>query len=98
MGGFFKNNQLMFARVGGILVVMFGLYQLGFFGSSSLLGRERRLPFKLDTLAMSPFTALVMGFTFSFAWTPCVGPVSYTHLDVYKRQTVWNLCWLTGGN
>ena len=74
MGGFFKNNQLMFARVGGILVVMFGLYQLGFFGSSSLLGRERRLPFKLDTLAMSPFTALVMGFTFSFAWTPCVGP------------------------
>lgn len=74
MGSFFKSNQLMFARVGGILIVMFGLYQLGFFGTSSLLGRERRLPFKLDTLAMSPFTALIMGFTFSFAWTPCVGP------------------------
>lgn len=74
MGSFFNNNQLMFARVGGILIVLFGLYQLGFFGTSSLLGRERRLPFKLDTLAMSPLTALVMGFTFSFAWTPCVGP------------------------
>lgn len=23
---------------------------------------------------MSPLTALLMGFTFSFAWTPCVGP------------------------
>ena len=23
---------------------------------------------------MSPVTALIMGFTFSFAWTPCVGP------------------------
>ena len=23
---------------------------------------------------MSPITALIMGFTFSFAWTPCVGP------------------------
>ena len=39
-----------------------------------MLGKERRLPFKLDALAMSPFTALLMGFTFSFAWTPCVGP------------------------
>ena len=74
MGNFFKSNQLMFARVGGILVVLFGLYQLGFFGTSQVLGKERRLPFKLDALAMSPFTALLMGFTFSFAWTPCVGP------------------------
>ena len=29
---------------------------------------------RLDRLAMSPLTALMMGFTFSFAWTPCVGP------------------------
>ena len=33
-----------------------------------------RLPFRLDRFAMSPVTALLMGFTFSFAWTPCVGP------------------------
>ncbi|WP_101877498.1 cytochrome c biogenesis protein CcdA [Lachnoclostridium edouardi] len=74
MGSFFKDNQLMFARIGGILVIMFGLYQLGLFGTSSVLGKERRLPFHLDVLAMSPVTALIMGFTFSFAWTPCVGP------------------------
>ena len=29
---------------------------------------------KADVLAMSPIVAFVMGFTFSFAWTPCVGP------------------------
>lgn len=74
LGSFFKTNQLLFARVGGILVVLFGLYQLGVFGTSTVLGRERRLPFSLNTLAMSPLTALIMGFTFSFAWTPCVGP------------------------
>ena len=73
-GSFFKDNQLIFARIGGILVVGFGLYQLGVFGSSSLLGKERRLPMKMDILAMSPIVAFVMGFTFSFAWTPCVGP------------------------
>ncbi len=74
LGTFFKSNQLLFARIGGVLVVLFGLYQLGILGTSRILGQERRLPFKLDVLAMSPITALIMGFTFSFAWTPCVGP------------------------
>lgn len=74
VGTFFNSNQAMFARIGGILVMLFGLYQLGILGSSDVLGKERRLPFQLDKLAMSPVTALIMGFTFSFAWTPCVGP------------------------
>lgn len=74
LGTFFKSNQLLFARIGGVLVTLFGLYQLGILGTSRILGQERRLPFKLDVLAMSPITALIMGFTFSFAWTPCVGP------------------------
>lgn len=74
IGRFFGRNQMLFARIGGILVFGFGLYQLGVFGTSRLLGKERRLPFKLDIMAMSPVTALILGFTFSFAWTPCVGP------------------------
>lgn len=74
LGNFFKSNQLLFARVGGILIFLFGLYQLGMFGTSSVLERDRRLPLSFDKLAMSPFSALLMGFTFSFAWTPCVGP------------------------
>lgn len=74
VGGFFHSHQAVFARIGGILVMLFGLYQMGIFGTSSVLGKEHRLPFRLDRLAMSPVTALLMGFTFSFAWTPCVGP------------------------
>ena len=38
------------------------------------LEREHRLPFRLDRWAMNPLVALILGFTFSFAWTPCVGP------------------------
>lgn len=74
LGAFFRENQLWFARIGGVLVILFGLYQLGVFGTSQALDRERRLPFRMDKWTMSPVTALVMGFTFSFAWTPCVGP------------------------
>lgn len=72
-GRFFSGNRMLLARIGGIIVILFGLYQLGLFGSK-LLNQEHRLPFHLDRLAMNPLVALVLGFTFSFAWTPCVGP------------------------
>lgn len=75
LGQFFRDNRLWFARVSGALMVLLGLYQLGVFGRSAALERERRLPFRLDGRTMGPLMALVLGFTFSFAWTPCVGPV-----------------------
>ncbi len=73
-GGFFQQYRRAFVIGGGILVILFGLYQLGAFGSSFFLARERRLPFKLDRFTMNPLIAFLMGFTFSFAWTPCIGP------------------------
>ena len=72
-GRFFSGNRMLLARIGGVIVILFGLYQLGIFGSR-FLSNEHRLPFRLDRLAMNPLVALVLGFTFSFAWTPCVGP------------------------
>ena len=73
-GSFFSENRLLLARIGGVIIILFGLYQLGVFGSSRVLGSEHRIPLHLEKMTMSPVTALIMGFTFSFAWTPCVGP------------------------
>ena len=74
-GRFFKGNQLLFARIGGIIVVLFGLYQLGFMGESRILNKQIRLPVQFEKMTMSPITALIMGFVISFAWSPCIGPV-----------------------
>ena len=74
LGQFFSGSRVWFARVSGAIMVLFGLYQLGIFGKSEAVEREHRLPLRLDKWAMNPVTALVLGFTFSFAWTPCVGP------------------------
>ena len=74
LGTFFTRNQTWFARISGIIMILFGLYQFGLFGRSRALENEHRLPFRLDRWAMNPLVALVLGFTFSFAWTPCVGP------------------------
>lgn len=73
LGKFFHNYQTWITRIGGIIIILFGLNQFGLFGNISS-GKEHRFHFSPSSLAMNPFTALVLGFTFSFAWTPCVGP------------------------
>ena len=73
-GSFFSEQRMLFARIGGILIVLFGLYQLGVFGSSKLLGGEHRIPLRLEKMTMSLVTALIMGFALSFTCAPCVGP------------------------
>ena len=73
LGSFFKDKQLLFTRIGGILIVILGLHQIGFL-KFKFLNRERKLHFRLQQTEMNPLAALLMGFTFSFAWTPCVGP------------------------
>ena len=73
VGRFLGAYGQWFARIGGVVVILLGLYQLGVLRSARLES-ERRIPLRLEKLTMSPWTALVMGFVFSFAWTPCVGP------------------------
>ncbi len=78
-GKFFTDNQMLFSRIGGILVILLGLVQLGIF-DKPFSGKEFKLPIKINALNMNPLTALLMGFVFSFAWTPCVGPALSTVL------------------
>lgn len=73
LGRYFSNNKLLITRVGGILIILLGLFQLGIF-DFSFLQKERKIKINLTNKKMNPFVALVMGFTFSFAWTPCIGP------------------------
>lgn len=73
LGSFFSNNKLLFTRIGGLLIVILGLFQIGIF-DISFLQKERKIQVKLADKKMNPIMALIMGFTFSFAWTPCIGP------------------------
>ncbi len=78
-GRFFTQNQMLFSRIGGIIVMVLGLMQLGIF-DKPFKGKELKLPIKINTIKVNPFTAFLMGFVFSFAWTPCVGPALSTVL------------------
>ena len=49
IGKFFTQYQMVFSRVGGILVIMLGLMQLGVF-DKLFKGKEYKLPVKLNVL------------------------------------------------
>lgn len=73
LGSFLGNNKALFARLGGVIIVILGLVQLGVL-KFNLLSGEHKLHLNLNYDNMNPIMAFIMGFTFSFAWTPCVGP------------------------
>lgn len=73
LGNFFNSKKLLFTRIGGILIILLGLFQLGIF-DFNFLQKERKFHLDLGNKKVNPLMALIMGFTFSFAWTPCVGP------------------------
>ncbi|HXE61379.1 MAG TPA: cytochrome c biogenesis protein CcdA, partial [Gemmatimonadaceae bacterium] len=74
------------ARVGGVLIILFGLYLLGVFDSRAL-DRERRIHFADKPVGY--LGTVLVGVAFGAGWTPCIGPILGSIL-VYT-STVANL-------
>lgn len=70
---FFQNADVWFMRIGGALIVLLGLIQLGVF-KLPFLERTLHISYDFTKKRMSLLLAFLMGFTFSFSWTPCIGP------------------------
>ena len=70
-GAFFLQNQLLFARVSGAVIVVFGLHFLGII-RIPFLDREARMD--AGDKGGSSFGAYILGLAFAFGWTPCIGP------------------------
>lgn len=72
LGQFLNQYQQVFITVSALIIILFGIYMLWPKKPVELQKEYRiRMPqFK----KMNPLVALIMGFLFSFAWTPYVGP------------------------
>ena len=73
LGTFFQKNSNLFTRIAGAIIIFLGLVQVGFI-DIKFLSKERRMKTNFLNKKMSPLIAYIMGLSFSFAWTPCVGP------------------------
>jgi cytochrome c-type biogenesis protein len=59
------------ARIGGVLMVLMGLWMLGVFQFGALQ-RERRI--HLSDKPLGYLGTIVVGIAFGAGWTPCLGP------------------------
>lgn len=66
--------QTWLARIGGVLVIIFGLFMLGFF-KLPFFRTDKRIPIPSWLELGKPSSSLFIGGTFAVGWTPCVGPV-----------------------
>jgi cytochrome c-type biogenesis protein len=65
-------HRVWVGRIGGLLVVLLGLYLIGAFNFGPF-ARERRV--HLATKPLGYFGTLVVGMAFAAGWTPCIGPI-----------------------
>ncbi len=70
--GSFINTEWFIVFCGAI-VVLLGLHQIGLF-NLAILNRENKVQIKRSGRRDMLGTYL-LGFTFSFGWTPCIGPI-----------------------
>ena len=59
-------------RIGGVLIIVLGLYLLGAFNFSAL-ARERRV--HIATKPLGYAGTVLVGMAFAAGWTPCIGPI-----------------------
>jgi len=72
LGGALKYYQLWIARIGGVLIILFGLVGLGVI-RIGWLEQERRLQFQHKPVGY--LGSALVGMAFGAGWTPCIGPV-----------------------
>lgn len=72
VGRLLREYQVWIARVGGFVIVLFGLYLLGL-RPGMFLQRERRVHLRDKPLGYLGST--LVGITFGAGWSPCIGPI-----------------------
>lgn len=72
LGSFFGIKRIWLQRIGGVLIILFGLHISGIL-KIGFLNREKRLTYRKKKFGY--FGSLLVGMAFAVGWTPCVGPI-----------------------
>lgn len=72
VGSFLRYNSDWIARIGGIVIIIFGLHLMGVFQLMPLL-KEKRV--HLADKPAGYVGTVAVGAAFGAGWTPCIGPV-----------------------
>ncbi len=88
-----SNNRSWMVRIGGGLLVVFGVHQLGWI-TMPLLNRTRRAEVAAGTPG-SVTSSFLVGVSFGAGWSPCVGPILGAILTMAAGQgSIERATWL----
>lgn len=73
-GEYVSGFRVWLGRLGGVMIIIFGLFMLGVFKIPALQVDKRIALPKFLKLG-APTSSFVIGASFAFGWTPCVGPI-----------------------
>jgi cytochrome c-type biogenesis protein len=82
-GRFLLQNKILFNRIAGIVIILFGLHVAGLF-QIKFLNYEKR--FNMNRKPVGVLSAFFVGLAFAAGWTPCIGPILATILIVASNQ------------
>lgn len=71
---FIDSYSEVISIIGGTLLIIFGLHQLGII-RIDVLNREAKPKLELGLDKMNFLKAFLLGFVFSLGWSPCIGPL-----------------------
>lgn len=83
IGHFLSTYQTYISTIGGILLIIMGLFSLDLI-KIPLLNREKIIHLKKKPLGL--FGSFVVGVTFSLGWTPCIGPALSSILIIASTE------------
>lgn len=72
LGSLFLDYSTLIRRVGGILIIMMGLFLSGLLKIDFLYKQAK---FQLKSKPVGYLGAVVVGISFAAGWTPCIGPI-----------------------
>jgi cytochrome c-type biogenesis protein len=86
IGQWVMQNLPLLGKIGGALIIVFGLHTMGLF-RLPFLELERRVHAQRKPAGL--IGALLVGVAFAFGWTPCIGPILAGILVVAgSRETI----------